>query len=83
VFVEIVKRKKAKLADNRVSSERVARCLLDSNLYKEIVFNTAKDVDMCTADKYTGCKYEESPALGKLFMETTAAVETMCYDYFW
>jgi hypothetical protein len=83
VFVEMVRRKKAKLADNRLSSERVARCLSDSNPYKERVLDIVKGVEMCTADDYTDCKYEERPALEKLFMETAAAVEKMCFDSFW
>jgi hypothetical protein len=53
-------------------------CLSDSNPHKERVFNIANCVNVCTADNYTGCRYEELPALGKLFMEIAAAVEKMC-----
>jgi hypothetical protein len=53
--------------------------LSDSDPHKERVFEIAKSVDMCTADDYTGCKYKER---GKLFMETAAAVEKMCFDSF-
>jgi hypothetical protein len=78
----MVKRKNVKLADNRLSIERVARCLSDNILRKERVFDKAKDSDMCIADEYTGCKYEESPSLRKLFMETATAVEMKSFDYF-